>query len=530
MMEVSCNGTFEPTYPPMSEHAKVLGFTKQGLCTCGNVQLRTKKFPGGWKETGNICEPCTSPSGGIVEPNGVVDEVSTDNMEAMFLNLIRNAKEGKEAQSIMNVQLAAAAKNILESEKNLKAENEAHKATKAEMNKQIAEEKSSVLWLERNNSATKAVMNKQIAEEKAKYDNSLAHEKTQYSLHCRAWCVKAEKEKVKYDKLVAKEKAKYDKLVAEEKAKYDKQAAHEKTQYSRKCSDWCVKAEKEKAKYEGFKKGLQRDVKDLEAETKKQVAEAVVAAKESTKEQFKELEVCLQHERFSNDQHLKYEKDQLQLYKELNKQIVNLRNERNRLVLCLKCSDFRSERYYLCRMWGRAYWVVQWVPPVIQWFINAKNGGYRAVRSLCSWGWSTVAWAALSPVYLVQRLHNYFDKLGNGVGGVCGFAIFVAWIILLLAGLGALLDLLGQSLCGALSLRPGLGVVNLSFWSVLGMAEAIVGGFFLFLGVEEYRDWKKHAGSFTPLWLVWWCNLVGVVCFCGGLFCWWNLSVVINYI
>ena len=84
---------------------------------------------GGRKETGNICEKCNSPSGGIVELNGVVDEVSTDNMEAMFLNLIRNAKEGKEAQSIMNVQLASAAKNILESEKKLKAEKEAHKAT-----------------------------------------------------------------------------------------------------------------------------------------------------------------------------------------------------------------------------------------------------------------------------------------------------------------------------------------------------------------------------------------------------------------
>ena len=463
MTSITCKGSYEPQYSEMTEHAKVLGFTKQGLCTCGNVQLRTKKsIVGGWKETGNICEKCNSPSGGIVEPNGVVDEVSTDNMEAMFLNLIRNAKEGKEAQSIMNVQLASAAKNILESEKNLKAEKEAHNATKVEMNKQIAEEKrknryreiTEQDWEEKNrwiaeekskrkaeekaHKATKVEMNKQIAEEKSKRKaEEKAHKATVHSSNSN-WTRQRNK-------------------LTDEKAEMNKQIAEEK------------------AKYEGFKKGRQEE---HEAETKKQVAEAVAAAKESTKEQIKELEVCLQHERFSNDQHLKYEKDQLQLYKELNKQIVNLRKERTKLVLDLKCSDFRSERYYLCRMWGRAYWVVQWMPPVVRWFINAKNGGYRAVRSLCSWGWSTVAWAALSPVYLVQRLHNYF---GNDWGdGVCGVAIFVAWIIMTLAGLGALLDLLVQSLCGALALRPGLGVVNSSFWSVLGMAEVITGGFFLF--------------------------------------------------
>ena len=59
MATLLCKGTYvEGDHEPMTKHAMVLGFTKQGLCPCGLKQLRKKSLTGGWKETGNICDKC----------------------------------------------------------------------------------------------------------------------------------------------------------------------------------------------------------------------------------------------------------------------------------------------------------------------------------------------------------------------------------------------------------------------------------------------------------------------------------------
>jgi len=60
MTTLLCKGTYvEGHHAITSEHAMVLGFTKQGLCTCGSVQLREMDgCLGGWKETGNTCDAC----------------------------------------------------------------------------------------------------------------------------------------------------------------------------------------------------------------------------------------------------------------------------------------------------------------------------------------------------------------------------------------------------------------------------------------------------------------------------------------
>ena len=175
MASFSCKGTYvEGDHAKMTEHAKVLGFTKQGLCPCGMVQLRKKTLTSGWKETGNICDKCEGNKS--LEVDGMIEssceELKIDDSlniaDKYIKNLILTAQEANkklaaEKKKTENVKMQLAKANKL---------NDVHVACQSSQKNKIQQQKLLI-----NNykqiCETHATLEKQIAEDKKNSSASL---------------------------------------------------------------------------------------------------------------------------------------------------------------------------------------------------------------------------------------------------------------------------------------------------------------------------------------------------------------------